>query len=421
VRATDTANQTVDSNAFNVVIASGPTQVPHNDAAIVFSPYAWDDRGAAKSANAPGAYARLTFSGTSVTAKFDVSALVAAGVAAGSYPIVRMVIDGRSVTDVQLSSGSPNAAVSALAAGTHTVEMYFRAVDVNLSDRWGASAGAQPVSALVFTGFTLDAGATYSAPAARAKRMIFFGDSITEGYMTINGGGSASGNSALWTVPPFVAQALGCEYGQIGYSAQGWERVGNGGVPVLNSSIGFYSNGRSRLVNGKLSPEPDYVFTMHGANGVPTTAGVGTVIDSLRTMAPNARIFVMIPAGGYARAAITAAASARGSDPKLTLIDLGTEYQPGMDSSGNNGQYSNDNGLHPNLLGNAKAATGYLPKIQAALDGAALPTTNARTVSLTIATGKDANNQPILAANLTGIKLAVYDEPTPDLRGAARF
>lgn len=429
VRATDTASQTVDSPAFAVVISSGPQQVPYNDAAITFSPGTWDDRGTYKSANTPGAYAKLSFSGTSVTAKFDVSYLSAASTSAGSYPIVRMVIDGKFVTDTQLGSSTPDAVVTGLAGGQHTVEMYFRAIDVNLTDRWGVSSGAQPTSALVFKGFTLDAGAAYSAVTARSKSLLWWGDSISEGYI-VNAAANPSGNNAQGTVVPFIAQALGCEYGQIGYSAQGYEKTGNGGVPALysatpaNSPINFFSNGRSRLVNGVLSPAPDYICVMHGANGTPTSTGVGGVVDLLRSIAPNAKIFILVPAGGYARAAITPAVTARSADTKLFLIDLGTDYQLGMDSSGNGGQYSNDNGLHPNLLGNAKAATGYLPKVQSALDGVAAvvaPTLTARTVSVTLATGLDANSQPILAASLSGLKVAFYDEATPDLHTAPRY
>ena len=419
VRATDTASQSVNSNAFNVVMSSGPTQVAYNDAAIVFSPYGWDDRGTYKSANAPGAYAKLDFTGTSVTAKFDISAFSAASVAGGSYPIVRTVIDGKFVTDTQLSSGSPNVAVTGLSSGAHTLEMYFRAVDVNIGDRW-----TTPLSALRLMGFTLDTGATFSAPAVRSKSMIFFGDSITEGYI-VNGAANPGGNSAVHTVVPFIAQGLGCEYGQIGYSAQGYEKTGNGNVPALNAAIPLYSAGRSRLVNGKFSPEPDYVCVMHGANGTPTSAGIQTVITTLRAAAPNARIFLMVPAGGYARAAITAAALAKNSDTKLHVIDLGAEYQPGMDSSGNGGQYSNDNGLHPNFPGNAKAATGYLPKMQAVIDGAAViepqPALTPRTVSLTLASGKDASGNLIPAAGISGLRVSFHDEPSPNVTTVPRY
>lgn len=372
--------------------------VAYNDPAVLFSPYAWDDRGTYKSANAPGAYIKLAFTGTSVTAKFDVSALAGASTPTSSYPIVRMVVDGRVATEVQLTATNGNAGVFGLTSGPHTLECYFRAVDVNLADRW-----TTPVSALRFTGFTLDSGAAYSALAARAKNLIFFGDSITEGYVVMSNNNPA-GNSSQQTVAPFLAQSLGCEYGQIGYSAQGYEQAGAGGVPALSAAIPYYSAGRSRLVSGKFSPEPDYVCVMHGANGTPTSAGVQSSIDALRTAAPNAKIFVMVQAGGYARGAIAAGAAARSSDAKLYLIDLGAGYQPGMDSSGTGGQYSFDNGLHPNLLGNAKAASGYVAKIQAAIDGAAQPTLTARTFAVSL---DSALNTP--AANLTGLKIRCYN------------
>lgn len=417
VRATDTASQTVDSNAFSVTIASGATQVPHTDAAILYSPYSWDDRGAYKSANAPGAYARLTFSGTSVTANFDVSALVAASAAAGDYPLVRVVIDGKTATEKQLTSASPVVAITGLSAGSHTVDVFFRAINVNAADRWGGAADAQPVSALLLSGFTLEAGATYSAPVARSKRMLFFGDSITEGYYAISNG-NPGGNSSQQTVPVFLAPALDCEFGQIGYSAQGYAKTGNGGVPTLTSAIPFYSNGRSRLVGGLLSPAPDYVCVMHGANGTNSATAVQSTIDIIRAAAPAARIFIMVPAGGYGRSAIAAGVAARSADANLAMIDLGAAYQPGMDNSGSGGQYSNDGGLHPNLLGNARAAAGYASKIQSVIDGAAQvapPALTARTVSLSLGTVAG------VAANLTGLRVSFHDEPTPDATTVPRY
>jgi len=402
VRATDTVGQSVDSNAFNVTIASGPTQVPYNDAALTFSPNSWDDRGTAKVTNNAGAYVKLAFNGTSVAAKVDVSALVAAGVGAGDYPIVRTVIDGRSVYDTQLTSSTTAVSVPAMNAGSHTVEFYLRALNV-VSDRWNTV-----VSGLYFKGFTLDAGATYSK-WQRPKVMMGLGDSIKEGYFAITDS-SPGGNNALLAIDPIIAQALGCEYGQIGYSAQGYAQGGVGNVPALNAAIPFYSNGRPRLVSGLFPTQPDYIFVEHGANGNTSTANVTQVIDTLRAAAPNAWIFMQVPAGGFARGAITAGVAARSSDAKVVLIDLGSEFEVGINNTGAS-QYAVD-GLHRNLLINAKIAAAVVRKAQAAIDGAPAivpPTTTARTFSMQLATGLDASSQPIPAANLTGLKVRCYN------------
>lgn len=367
-RATDTASQTADSNAFDVVIAAaGSNEIPITDPNVFWSPYNWDDYGTYRSANNCGAYAKLGFSGTSIAVKIDVSHMVSVGLSASQYPIVRTIIDGIAFVDTQLTSSTTALNRSGLTDAGHTLEVVFLAAHTTTPDRWST-----PVSAVRIAGFTLDTGKASSPVATRSKKLIFYGDSITEGYWSLGTTTSIpAGNSSLHTAVPSIAQALGAEYGQIGFGAQGYAKSGQGNVPAFNSAWNLYSAGRPRLVDGLLSPAPDYICVEHGANGTTTQANVQTTIANLRTAAPNARIFIMVPAGGYARSAIVAAVAANASDTKLHLIDLGTEYEKGINGSGGSNMYALD-ALHRNVLSNARVAAGFTQKMQSEISGAAV-------------------------------------------------
>jgi hypothetical protein len=412
VRATDTAAQSVDSNAFNVVIASGPTQVALTDANVVWSPGNWDDFGTRRQSNTPGAYARFGFTGTSVAVKLDVSHMVAASLGAGNYPTVRMLIDGAFATDIQLNSGTTSVSVTGLANGSHTCKFSFEGVD------WGSISGSidrwnTPVNAIRVTGFTLDAGASCVASALsprRAKKGLFYGDSILEGYESTGG----YTNQSSTTIAPHIADAMGIEYGMVGFSAQGFNVAGQGGVPAFNTAWSSFSAGRSRLSAGVFTEQPDYVFVEHGTNGPVTQAHVATSIANMRGAAPSARLFYLIPAGGFARAEIKAAVAAAlaAGDAKVHAIDLGAEYEAGLRMERSSSYYGVD-AYHPNQISNGRNATKYAMGIQAALDGVAVapePVLPQRTFTIKLATGKNADESLILAANLSGLKITHHDE-----------
>lgn len=404
------------SNTVTPTASSGSVQITYNDAKLVYSPYNWDDLSTYRVSATPGAYVKAAFTGTSIAAKIDVSAMVSASLPAGSYPLVRTVIDGMSFVDTQLTSSTTAITRNGLSNGSHTLELYFLATDIHNGDRWNT-----PVNAVRITGFMLDAGAALGTYATRSKTSLHFGDSISEGYLAV-GTTSAepAGSNCLFTAVPILAQAFDCEYGSVAFSGQGYQQAGNGNVPAWPSAYNLFSAGRSRLVNGKFSPAPDYIFVEHGANGSTSTANVQSMIANLRAAAPAAKILMLVPAGGYARSAITAGVAAA-ADANTFLIDIGTGYQAGISSFGSGPNMWSYDGLHRNLLSNSRVGAAFAQKTQAALAGAAQPSLTARTVSLTLATGTDSNGQPMLAASLSNIKVAAFDEPTPDLRTAPRY
>lgn len=398
-----------------VTTASTAVQIAYNNPNVFYSPSNWDDRGTYMSSANPGSYARVAFSGTSIGVKVDVSAMVSASLPAASYPIVRTVIDGTTFVDTQLTSAGAPIARSGLTSGSHTLDVYFLAADINNGDRW-----VTPVNAVRITGFTLEASAAVSAVSKRGKSALFFGDSLWEGYLAA---GTVTtqpvGNNSFLTTIPALAKSVDAEYGTIAFSGQGYEVAGNNGAVAFPSAYAYYSSGRSRLVAGLFSPAPDFIFVQHGTNGTTTQADVQSMIANLRAAAPNARIFMIAPANGLARTQITAAVAAVASST-VHLIDIGTGYAAGISAFGGGANLYSLDGLHPNPLSNAQVGAADAKAVQAVLSNVG-PALAARTVAFQLATGTNADGTPIYAANLTGAKIAFYDEASPDLHTVARY
>ena len=418
VRATDTASQSVDSNAFNVSITADASQIGLGDTRVVWSPGNWDDRGSYKVANAPHAYARLAFTGTSVSAKVDVSRLVGAAVAAGSYPVIRSIVDGYSFVDTKLTSTTTTITRSGLSNGAHTVEFQFIATDPSVA-RWDTD----PINAVRLAGFAVDPAGALTQATRRPKILYAYSDSTREGWAA-TGAGAFAGNNSLYTDVPIIAKALNAEYGVMAYSGQGYS-VAGGDVPKVIDAWDKYSAARSRLVAGKFAIQPDYIYIDHGANGGATQAEVQAIIAAFRAAAPDAWIFVQVAAGGFSRTAITAAANAaRATDAKVGLIDLGVEYQAGIDRGPGNQQtmYSVD-GLHKNLLCNALVAGGVIRQTQQLLDGVVVANLTQRNVSLILKMDNpaDPGGAKIPAANLTGLAVSFYDESSIGTLGTVRY
>lgn len=308
------------------------TTIAVSDANLFFSPYNWQPNGATwKQATAPGAYIETVFSGRN--GRLAVSVAPLAGVAAANYPYVRVTLDGTPGTSTLMVSGQTEIMVGYdLTDALHTVRIDFMASGVE--DRW-----VTPEETVRVTGLQVDAGTSLTAPTLESKRLIFFGDSITEGvYPNVT---YLNGNATLTTCKMF-ADALGCEYGQIGYQQQGYTAAGAGGVPAglvpgnaAATAYDKYVSGVSRLTATLFSPAPDYVFCWWGQNDggaadVTLTARVVATISAFRAAAPLADIFILIPSKLIKEAAISAGVAAYNaanpSDTKVFLIDTGVNY-----------------------------------------------------------------------------------------------
>lgn len=345
----ESASSTVFSGTPAVVIATQTIAV--SDAAFQngLSPYVWySGSGYITSAGGSNAYIKTGFTGTSFALNVDVSTQVAASMSAIAYPVIKYRIDGGAYTLLQLTSTSSIVTLArGLVAGNHTVEAYYQR---NIYyDSWNT-----PVEQLKITGTTIDEGAAlYNFPTF-TKRMLIYGDSIAEGQWieeTSSGNTGTTGKGALIANSTRVytkqlADNLGAEFGNVAVAGQGWTAGGLTNVPGLTTAWDLYSSGRSRLVGGKITPAPEYVFINMGTNGgVSAASTVTNWLTSLRaSLATSSIIYLNVPFNGSGRANITSGYNtymASNVADRTYLIDLGT-------ISG----YTTTDELHPDGPGN---------------------------------------------------------------------
>lgn len=393
-------------SSLTYTATAGAVSVATSDANWKFSPYNWADASGVKVAVNGGAYFKLGFTGTSISVGLDVGSLVSGGVASGWYPYLRYSVDNGALTDIQLTSASNALAVSGLSAGSHTIEVWYQAgfwenIGGTAPDRW-----TTPVYCIKITGATLDAGASTVAPTWLSNSMIWFGDSISEGIRANNSTTQPANQSAYDSVPAYVAQALGCELGNCSFGGVNYN-AGFNAVPGLLSAYQYVYSGKSRLVGGVLSPAPAYVCIWNGANGNPAQADVQTAIGNMRTIAPSARICVIVAIGGTGRANVTAAVAAyqaaNPTDSKVALVDLGTSWGVGLSSFGAATKQSID-GLHPRATWNARIGA-EIARVIGAIGSRPSAT---KSVSLSL---KDRDGTQLAGA--TGYSAAFFDVSTP--------
>jgi lysophospholipase L1-like esterase len=370
------------SHDVSCSVSSGPLTIPCTDGHFFFSPGNWDHLtpgtfGVAAhtmQASAPGAYVKFAVTGTvNLTLNVDTAPLAGYSVP----PTVRWSINGGSWTDTSLTSqGTVSLSSSLDPDSINQAEVYFISSSTTDGEgiRWG-SAGVSPTDVVRITGITVDTGGAISAYGGlKPKRALIYSDSIGEGQHVLSGGG----NDALQAFPTVLALAMNAEYGQVCYGGQGFETVGNVGIPPFMSTYGLYSAGRSRGFS-----DLDYIFVVHGGNdarqstpvaGSAIQSDLATLLPSLRSLAgPGTAIFICTaPFGGYAsdlEAAVAAYKAAHGDDAVFHL-DASAYFPDGTFTItfGGATEWTYD-GVHPNIYGSARFGAALGATALAALGG----------------------------------------------------
>jgi lysophospholipase L1-like esterase len=139
-------------------------------------------------------------------------------------------------------------------------------------------------------------------PTEFKTKMLFIGDSITQGVLVDEDSYCASGGAldprqrqcyaddACGTYAWYTAEALGLRPIIMGYGAVGATRAGSGEVPPAPEAYP-YNFTRSPITR----PTPDFVLVNHGANDRGATAETyrekySELLDRIRESAPNAKI-----------------------------------------------------------------------------------------------------------------------------------
>jgi hypothetical protein len=172
-------------------------------------------------------------------------------------------------------------------------------------------------------------------------------------------------NDSTQTAPVLIASALDCEYGVVAFGGQGFVKgIGyapaSAGTPNLGGSWDKYDSGHSRLITGRFSPVPDYIFISEGQNDSTNTLSpsmVTALVDSVRTAAgANCWIFVtgnVSGTGGHS-ADIATGVSRVASPSKTRYLTPSVLFTPGSKSLYSNDSWSGSS--HPNARGQARNA-----------------------------------------------------------------
>jgi lysophospholipase L1-like esterase len=335
---------------------------------LVFAPYVWKRSGVGKQSRAeaamPGAYLRALVTNTSQLSLL-VDGTPNAGCPPHSMPVIEYSVDHGEFHSIALTRSDGAYAIT-VAEGlnlktVHVLEVDFRAADLAV-ERWRGIRAH-----LVVAGLQIDAGGSVQRCPQRSRFAIAFGDSITEGVGVdglFKSWQELGVNNARTTWFPLVAAALDCEYGQLGSGGQGLVLTHE--LPPLADTWDRFDPKTSRLQDGRLTPEPDYMFCAMGTNdpGNDITSSYIAFLKKFRKACPQARMFCIIPPLGVHADEVAAAVRARNAagDARVHLIDLlrlREYFRAGQGAT----QLAYD-GVHPSVLGQAMLATEITNEVQ---------------------------------------------------------
>jgi hypothetical protein len=364
-----TANNASLSNPSSLSVTASADQTFYCDNAnIIKSPRNWVATGTAGAMAAesvwPGSYMRLRFNGTAISINVSTAGL-------SSYPWVLYQVNDLSPVAVKLSPGQTAISISSLSAGDHELNIIYQAKDdIGNAGSW---ANAQQLKIVSFspTGGT----GVLSAPSARPKKAVIFGDSITEGANIGTGAPTVAAaginSAATASYSHHLGVGLNAEFDQCGMSGNGWSAAGYGGFPNFINSWNLAKSGVTRDFAGY-----DYIVVNHGRND---TSGIASSVvtnwlTAVRAVS-QAHIFLLIPFAGENRAPITTGAAnyiaANPSESKVHVIDLGSTFYQSVAT----GYYTLE-GVHALPWNGGRLAAAYLGGIAGRLGtgAAAAPT-----------------------------------------------
>lgn len=342
-----------------------PVTIAVDNAAWLRSPANWFRSGSTYVLTTKlGAYLRIKFTGTSVKLNVDVSAL--SGEAAGNYPVVGWTIDDGELDTAQLTNGQSQLTLATgLAAGTHEIEIVYYAA--NFHTIW--SAGSIGLG-LKITGLEIDDGASVSASASRAHKIAVAGDSITQGYYSLDVLNLVTGiNPYKGFVLP-LRDVLDAEIGSLAMSGTCLTFARNG-IPAHYLHNDDVNSAWNKLWSGQsldLTGLTEYWCVLGRADELSTDPDVLNLIQSTYTnwltplraaLGTNVRIRAFIPFSGYARSKITAGVNSyadSSGDRNVSVHDLGSAGELGLDGpiGGSDPSFYGVDSIHPNGMGFAR-------------------------------------------------------------------
>jgi len=285
---------------------------------------------------------RVNFANTTtIGASFYIDSWFTAN--AGTMPIVAWNIDDGAWTRTQLGADGASGLASltfatGLTTGTHKLRIIFDGFK-ETAPRWVNGAG------LHFVDFVKDSGGTIS-PVTKRKKIVYVGDSITEGVLVLGGTVSQpSNNAAHLDYTHLSASALNCDPIIVAYGATGAVNGGNGGVPATKDNLFYYKSGFPVVID-----ESPSLFVINiGTNDSGQTDSTfipayQAIIDAINAKYSTIKILCTNTFGGYKASAISQVVDA--NQPNCYLVDTASW---GVIEAGGGG-------LHPNSAGHQLAS-----------------------------------------------------------------
>lgn len=296
--------------------------IAHNDPNIIYSPYNWSVTGTNAKTICSGAYFRTIISGNrgQIALHFDTTGLT-------EQNIIKYQIDGEGWVRVPVTEQVPIPMPAASSWDKHTLEVLVQTAMA--PSKWSPQE-----SATIFRGLAGER-TLVTHPGAKAKlNIMVFGDSITEGYVTLKNVSAPSGSDAQMSYAGQLRNYIGAEVGQIGFGSTGWTVAGAGAVPSLpNNYKLLWGGGPSRSFT---DPVPDMVLINHGTNDGTTDIKPTAIamINELRTLVPASTIIgIIVPFNQNQKANLQSVVSTIGS-AQVRLIDTAGWYDVADSSDG---------------------------------------------------------------------------------------
>lgn len=363
-------NQTIAVPAGSLTLTGRVPTIPTasatkapDSAGIVYSPYNWlTGSTSAKTIN-PGAYFKTLFTGATCTLNFDTSNLTSPN------PRLLIRVDRRTWQAATVASTVSVTMPTDQDNTTHLLEVLVDAATETVN-RWNSPQN----TAVVMTGITLaSAGDSLSAPQSKPKRLLVYGDSITEGVRTLKLNGAVNDldrNSAVvgWALE--LGNYLDAEVGVVGFGATGLSTSGSGNVPKLSGSYNLLWASQSR----SFSTSPDYCVWLEGANDSTTNTqadGIAALNGMLSAMS-GTKFILFRPLLNTNQEANLQAIQAGCSDPSRVTYVSTSGYWSTADSSDSLHPYGYTNiaSIAPKMAAAVLLAAGSGGTVNGALSSA---------------------------------------------------
>lgn len=304
-----------------------PTSFPANDPNLYYSPFAWLVTPKSAATINSAAYVKFLVSGTFLNFRFDASHMVTPG-SQVYWKVDNGPMTPSLVLDTVSVSFPPNN--TAATVPFHTVELLVKS-STERANRWTAAGNS---TRIILTAIETDGELAPWMPSD--VNVLIYGDSITEGVLTLGGSQAfdTDHNDASVVYSHALGPLLGAEMGVIGFGYNALTHAGSGGVAPLGEAWNQLWEGVPRSFT---TPKPDLIVLNEGTNdgcdttrpgcvGTNITAQLAGVLQNLLGACPGVPIAVLLPFNGgqavHIRAAIEAVAS-----PDVHFVDTTGFYQ----------------------------------------------------------------------------------------------